>query len=80
MKSSITRCSVTMTAREWQQVQYHGARYVLAIIEDFNPTATNAIHWVTDPANRCQSHQVQTIEQVIPRSSWTQNTVGLNQI
>jgi hypothetical protein len=69
-----------MTAREWQQAQYHGARYVLAIIEDFNPTAANTIHWVTDPANQCLSRQVQTIEQTIPRSSWTQHTVGLPHI
>ncbi len=80
VKSSVGRCSVTMTAREWQQAQYQGARYVLAIIENFNPTATNTIFWVTDPANRCMSRQVQTVEQTIPRSSWSQNTVGLNQI
>jgi Domain of unknown function (DUF3883) len=80
VKSSLGLCSPTLTAREWQQANYYGTHYVLAVIENFNPTAQNVIYWVHDPANRCTSRSQTTVSHCIPRSSWTSAVVPLPMI
>lgn len=79
-KSSVGMCSPSLTAREWQQAHCHGASFVLAIIENFNPTAQNVIHWVSDPAHSCVATPQTTISHGIARSSWAAATVPLSGI
>lgn len=80
VKSSVGTCSPSLTAREWQQANCHGASYVLAVIENFNPTSQNIIHWVSDPARRCVATPQTTISHGIARSSWAAATVPLSNI
>ncbi len=80
VKSSLGYCTVTMTAREWQQAQFHGASYVLAIIENFNPSAQNTIYWVPDPSNTCSHRAAQTVTYSVARTSWSAHTVPIANI
>lgn len=80
VKSSLGLCSPSLTAREWQQASYHANSYVLAIVENFNPTAQNVIHWVRDPANRCTANPQTTISHGIARGSWAAAAVPLANI
>ena len=80
VKSSLGACSPTLTSREWQQAKQHENYYVLAIIENFNHTGENTIYWIQDPANSCHSTTNKTISHGIPRSSWTQVSVTIDQI
>lgn len=80
VKSSVGPCSPVLTAREWQQANLHRANFVLAILENFNPTSQNTIHWVRDPGTRCIATPQTTISHGISRSSWAAATVLLNAI
>lgn len=80
VKSSLGLCSPSLTSREWQQASYHRSRYVLTILENFNPTGINTIHWVPDPAARCTSTMQTTVSHGIPRSSWAPATVPIGNI
>ena len=80
VKSSLGMCSPSLTAREWQQANYHGARYVLAILENFTPTGQNSIHWVPDPAGRCASTRQVSVSHGIPRSAWAPAVVPMTGI
>jgi hypothetical protein len=77
VKSSLGLCSPSLTAREWQQASYHANSYVLAIVENFNPTAQNVVYWVRDPANRCLSTPQTTVLHGIARSSWAAAAIPL---
>ncbi|MFN5349628.1 MAG: protein NO VEIN domain-containing protein [Polaromonas sp.] len=80
VKSSLGPCSPSLTAREWQQAKHHAATYVLAIVENFNPTGENVVYWVRDPANQCSATPQTTISHSIARSSWTSAAIPLAQI
>ena len=80
VKSSVGRCHPTLTEREWQQAKNLGSNYVLAIIENFNPSGSNVIEWVPDPANRCSATQRQITEYSLPRSQWSTATVPLSRL
>ena len=80
VKSSLGLCTPTLTAREWQQANYYGANYVLAVLESFNPSSQNVIYWVRDPAHRCASTPQTTVSHSIPRSSWTAAVVPLSSV
>ena len=80
VKSSLGLCSPSMTAREWQQANNHTNSYVLAIVENFNPTAQNVVYWVRDPANRCSATPQTTISHGIARASWAAAAVPLSNL
>lgn len=79
-KSSLGYCRPVLTSREWQQANLHGSNYVLAILENFNPTGPNSIFWVPDPAGRCVASASNVIQYGISRSSWQANAVQLASI
>jgi hypothetical protein len=76
-KSSINYCSPGLTSREWQQARTHGANYILAIIENFDPLGQNVIYWVPNPHGRCTATELTSIQYTISRSSWTAATVPM---
>ncbi|WP_279362289.1 DUF3883 domain-containing protein [Xanthomonas sacchari] len=80
VKSSLGLCTPCLTAREWQQANYHGASYVLAVVENFNSSAQNVIYWVRDPAHRCTSTSQATVSYSISRSSWTATVMPLSAV
>ncbi len=77
VKSSLGLCSPSLTNREWQQASVHSSSYVLAVLENFNPTSANVIYWIPDPANRCAAVPQTTVSHSIPRSSWAAATVAI---
>lgn len=80
VKSSLGLCSPSLTAREWQQASYHASSYVLAIVENFNPSAQNVVYWIRDPANKCSATPQTTVSHGIARSSWAAAAVALANI
>lgn len=80
VKSSLGYCTPTLTAREWQQAQIHGQRYILAIVENFSPTGENAIHWMPNPASARTAREAKVVQFSIPRSAWLAATVGIENI
>jgi hypothetical protein len=80
VKSSLGLCSPSLTAREWQQASFHSVSYVLAVIENFNPTGLNIVYWIPDPANRCTATAQTTLSHAISRYSWTRAIVSLQQL
>ncbi len=74
-KSSSSYCTPTLTAREWRQATTLRDQYVLAIVENFDPTGINNVYWVRDPTITCMSRPRTMTEYAIPRSSWTRATV-----
>jgi Holliday junction resolvase-like predicted endonuclease len=71
VKSSSGYCTPTLTSREWQQARRCGERFVLAVLEHFDPSGLNTVYFVRDPANRCSASEVQTTTHSISRRSWT---------
>ena len=78
VKSSLGMCSPSLTAREWQQANYHAANYVLAIVENFNAAGQNFVYWIRDPVNRCISTKQTTISHTVSRASWIPAVVALS--
>ncbi|MBZ5562356.1 MAG: DUF3883 domain-containing protein [Acidobacteriia bacterium] len=79
-KSSLGVCSPTLTSREWQQATAHGDNYVLAVLENFNPTGENMILWVPNPATNCLAHESTTVQHSISRRSWLLALVPLDDV
>jgi len=80
VKSSLNRCAPTLTVREWEQAEIHGARYVLAILENFNPTGRNVIFWVPDPTGNVTARKSVSVQYSIARWSWDTVAVDLRDI
>lgn len=80
VKSSLGLCSPSLTAREWQQAIYHSDSYVLAVVENFNPTGQNVVYWIPDPANRCVATPQTTVSHSISRTSWVLAVTPLDQL
>lgn len=76
VKSSSGYCTPSLTAREWQQANMLADRYVLAVIENFDPAGMNSVYWVPDPATNCVANARTTVAYAIPRASWTRATVA----
>lgn len=70
VKSSVGYCFPSFTSREWQQAITHKSNYVVAIIENFNPSSDNTVYWVENPSITCSQTELRTISHCIPRSSW----------
>ena len=73
VKSSVGPCMPSMTEREYKEAKEHGPRYVLAIVENFNPEKPITVHWVQNPAALTPTIR-QTKEYYIPRSVWKHRT------
>ena len=80
VKSSVGSCSPSLTGREWSQARLHGDLYLLAIIENFNPTGQVTIHWVPDPTVTCTARESMQVLYAISRISWTRATISLDAI
>ena len=69
VKSAVGKCAPTLTKREYDEAKHFRSRYVLAIVENYDPTQAVNIQWVQDPA----ALQV-TIRSItgyyLPRSVW----------
>ena len=50
VKSSAGQCAPVLTSNEYAAAVRHGARYVLAVVENFDPAGDIAILWVSNPA------------------------------
>lgn len=69
VKSSVGPCNPTLTRSEFEAARRYGNRYVLAIVENFDPGTYVSILWVSDPASL--PVRPRTVEQfAIPRSVW----------
>lgn len=69
VKSSVGPCNPTLTRSEFEAARRYGNRYVLAIVENFDPEAYVSILWVANPASLPITSR--TVEQfAIPRSVW----------
>jgi hypothetical protein len=81
-KSSLGRCTPSLTSREWQQSRALGENYILAVIENFDPLGEleNVIHFVPNPALLSGISESTTTKYSIPRASWISNVVLLNDI
>lgn len=78
VKSSLRTCSPVLTAYEYTMAVHYGAAYVLAVVENFDPNGTNAIHWIPDPSHSCAITTAMTTEHSVPRSSWKAAVVSLS--
>lgn len=69
VKSSTGNCSPTLTKNEYLAAERHGARYVLAIVENYSSTERVRIRWVPNPAGLGLT--ARSVEEYpIPRSKW----------
>ncbi len=80
VKSSLSYCSPSLTAREWQQAKSHGLRYVLAVLENFNPLGQNVVYWVPGPTRTCLCRAATSVAYCLARSSWQRATTVLDRI
>jgi len=80
VKSSLSLCSPTFTSREWQQARTHRQSYILAIIENFNPTGENIVFWVPDPYDSCTTREATAVQYSISRTSWRTAAATINEI
>lgn len=69
VKSALGPCSPTLTDREYAAAKKHRLSYVLAIVENFDPTKGVTVRWVQDPA-RLQVTMRTTTAYYLPRSIW----------
>ena len=69
VKSSTGNCSPVLTKNEYLAAERHGARYVLAIVENYTSTNQLRIRWVPNPAGLGLT--ARSVEEYpIPRSKW----------
>ncbi|MCW2396147.1 MULTISPECIES: DUF3883 domain-containing protein [unclassified Sphingobium] len=73
VKSSVGICTATLTRLEYDQAIALRRDYVLAIVENFDPTSVATIQWVEDPA-RLQMTKRQVVQYTLPRSVWRKHT------
>jgi hypothetical protein len=79
VKSSLGYCTPVMTELEWRMANFHAARYVLAVLENFNPSTQNAIFWIPEPASLGSSPST-AVQHYVARTSWRSAVVPLHQI
>ena len=73
VKSSVGICTATLTKKEFDQAIIMRSDFVLAIVENFDPTLPAKVQWVEDPA-RLQMTQRHIVEYTLPRSVWRKHT------
>lgn len=76
VKSSVGPCAPTLTAREYSEAVSNRNRYVLAIVEHFDPKKAAAVQWVQDPA-KLQTTVRSVSEYYLPRSVWNKATSSI---
>lgn len=69
VKSSTGACSPVLTEREHEAAHEHGARYVMAIVENYDPGSPVRILWVRNPAQIPMAPR-HVREYPLPRSRW----------
>jgi hypothetical protein len=69
VKSAVGTCAPTLTATEYEQARESRKKYVLAVVEFFDPEAELKVQWIQDPA-RLQMTQRQVTQYFLPRSVW----------
>jgi hypothetical protein len=69
VKSSAGQCAPVLTSNEYAAAVRHGPRYVLAVVENFDPAGDIAILWVSNPA--ALPVKARDVKQYpIPRAIW----------
>lgn len=69
VKSSGGSCAPSLTAREFREASRLGDRYIVAIVENFEPTQDARILWIRSPAG--MSLNSRTVEVYpLPRAVW----------
>ncbi|MGQ0582506.1 MAG: protein NO VEIN domain-containing protein [Reyranella sp.] len=76
VKSSVGPCAPTLTSREYVEASANRKRYVLAIVEHFDPRKPATVKWVQDPAS-LQTTARQVKEYYLPRSVWSKATSSI---
>lgn len=80
VKSSLGYCTPRLTEREWQQAVRLGRDYVMAIVENYNPTGANGVYWISNPA-AVLVPSVSLVRQFgISRNSWHAAAIPVTQI
>ncbi|MCW8283563.1 DUF3883 domain-containing protein [Agrobacterium sp. InxBP2] len=69
VKSSAGPCAPVLTKKEYYEACHNRSNYVLAIVENFLPTAALTVQWVHDPASLQVTERL-TKEYYLPRSVW----------
>lgn len=80
VKSSLGQCNPRLTEREWQQAARLGSDYILAVIENYNPTGVNTIYWVPDPTNSLAPSISWVKQYAISRAAWQAAAIDLTRI
>lgn len=82
VKSSLGKCAPTLTSREWQQARRLSDSYILAVIEDFDPSGEqeNMIYFIPNPSTINGVTSSISVNYSIPRSGWTQRVVELSRL
>ncbi|MGO7592117.1 DUF3883 domain-containing protein [Rhizobium leguminosarum] len=69
VKSSAGSCTPTLTQNELDAARKAGERYVLAVVEHYDPEKPLKVYWVRDPASLDIAERSFTVH-AIRRSSW----------
>jgi len=69
VKSSAGSCAPTLTSNEYATARAERASYVLAIVENFDPTLAVTVQWVQDPARLLFTAR-QLLAYSLPKSQW----------
>lgn len=75
VKSAVGACAPTLTQREYDQAKASRTGYVLAIVENYDPTMPVSILWVQDPAGLRVTARSMT-GYYLPRSIWRGPATG----
>lgn len=74
VKSSAGRCSPTLTPNEFAEACSSRGAYVLAIVEDFEPSRPASVKWVHDPARLLFTKRA-VAAYSLPRSQWVPSAI-----
>lgn len=75
VKSAVGACAPVLTQREYDEAKLGRTRYVLAIVENYDPMKPVTIKWVQDPA-RLQVTIRNITGYYLPRSIWRGPATG----
>jgi len=80
VKSSLGYCTPRFTEREWQMAAHHGQDYVLAVVENYNPSGTNGIFWIPNPAATLTANPSLVRQFSVSRTAWQASAVPISRI
>lgn len=69
VKSSAGKCSPVLTENEYIEARRLRQTYILAIVENYSPTASVTVRWVADPARLALSAR-RVLNYGVARSQW----------